>query len=158
MKFIKLYCLLFLLSVLLLQPVWSSEKYILPLIPFFLIFLARGMVVKLNKNLPCCDSKFHGKRYFLKRWKTLTSSIILLAFLTLNAIYIGEQSFRQITNNIDYLKGDRYAGYPPEVRQYFEQLERLRGLPDSTVVVARKPEFVYIISGKKAIYPWQMEE
>ena len=145
MRLVKLYCLLFLLSVLLLQPVWSSEKYILPMIPFFLIFVSIALWRIVHS----------GKQ----RWvNTMTMCAVAILLLS-NAIYIGRQAFRQITNNIDYLKGDRYAGYPPETRQMFLEMERARELPDDVQIVCRKPEFLYLVSGgKKSVYPWQVKE
>ena len=169
MRLLKIYCLLYIPSVLLLQPVWAGAKYIVPILPFIIIFIIRGITMAFWRQgkVRSCATRHRRNQTTIRNvgCRIRDTAIgmgwgipLVILLLSLNAIYIGEQSFRQITNNIDYLKGDRYAGYPPEVRQYFEQLERLRGLPDSTVVVARKPEFVYLISGKKAIYPWQMEK
>ena len=146
---------------LLLQPVWSAGKYILPMIPFFLIFVARSLVRLSSKqsgnDAPMIQIRARWADH-LKGSRVGYPTIILLVFLLSNAIYIGNLAVKQVNDNIRYVRGDKYAGYPPEARQMFLEMERAKGLPDNVVLVCRKPEFLYLVSGKKSIYPWEVKE
>jgi len=135
MTLIKIYCVLFFLSVLALQPIYSASKYIVPVLGFVILFVARGL---------------SGHKWALTK---IIIGIILLsnfAFITVSAI-------KQIGDNVAYLKGDHYAGYDIKTRAMFEELETI-DIPPNTEVWCRKPEFLYILRGVKSRYPWDDKE
>jgi hypothetical protein len=60
-----------------------------------------------------------------------------------------------VRDNIGYLRGDRHSGYPIDWRRCFETMEWIKtSTPEQAVVMARKPEFVYLLSGRRSFcYP-----
>jgi len=127
-------------AVLLFWPrVWSSERLLLPFLPLFIIYFYYGLTW-IGKKI-----KF---RYF---------AYLILGVLTLlNAIVIFRESIISYKNNIAYLNGDKYAGYQETWRHYFETVDWIdKNLPTRSVILARKPEFVYLKSGRKSLsYPF----
>ncbi|MCX7996008.1 MAG: glycosyltransferase family 39 protein [candidate division WOR-3 bacterium] len=119
--------------------VWSSERFILPLIPIYLI--------TIYTSLAWVQHKLKSK-YFI------AAACGLLTFL--NLISTISESQVAIKNNLGYIKGDRYAGYPVDWRRYFEVIMYIKtNIPDEKVIMARKPEFVYLLSNHKSFcYPF----
>jgi hypothetical protein len=119
--------------------VWSSERFLLPLLPIMVIYILYGLLWLSNKV---------KSKYFMP---------ILIGFIVfLNFLSIIPQAKTAIANNISCLKGDRYAGYTSDWRRYFEVVEWIeKNIPADEVIMARKPEFVYLVSGHKSvIYPF----
>ncbi|MGQ9664422.1 MAG: ArnT family glycosyltransferase [bacterium] len=122
--------------------VWSSERFFLPLIPFFLIYFFKGIIL-LQKKL---KAKFF-----------LTASVGLTILLNIFAII--PQIKTSITTNLAYLRGSHYAGYPLDWQRYFEMISWIdKNIPENKVIMARKPEFVYLLSGHKSFcYPFTLD-
>ena len=139
MTIIKWYFVFFLVSALLWPSVWAGDKYIYPILWIVILWVAMGL-----------NTGFKVSR----RWKKeMWVRIPLATLLLLNLAALASVAARQVKNNIAYIQGDRYAGYPPAVKQMFLDFERARELPAGTRIVTRKPELLYIISNKQSSYP-----
>lgn len=122
--------------------VWSSERFFLPIIPFFAIYFLKGIILLQNK---------------LKAKYFLPASIGLTIFL--NILVIIPQIKTSIANNLAYLRGNHYAGYSMDWQRYFEMINWIdKNIPEDKVIMARKPEFVYLLSGHKSFcYPFTLD-
>ena len=119
------------LILLLWQPVWSSNRFLIPLIPIFLIMV-------------------YSTIRYTRIEKSLFITLFVLASMGFNISHYIIQSRQAIENNIAYIKGDKYTGYPVEWQNYFETIKQLERIDDNATVIARKPEYVYWLSGKKS--------
>ncbi|MEO0161785.1 MAG: glycosyltransferase family 39 protein [candidate division WOR-3 bacterium] len=119
--------------------VWSSDRFLLPILPVLLIYLYTGFVW-LQEKLKL--------KYFL--W-VITGLMIIL-----NVIWITSQAKIAVNNTINYLRGNKYAGYPLDWRRYFEMIEYIQeNIPRDKIILARKPEFIYLLSRHKSFcYPF----
>jgi len=127
------------LSVLLLWPEpWADERFLLPFLPLVIIYMCQGLY-RLGQ----------GRR----RW---VPAAVVGIFLALNVYSLQQQVRTAVRDNRAYLAGDRYAGYRPDWRRWFEAIDWLRQhVRKDKVVLARKPEFVYLLSGRKSFcYPF----
>lgn len=136
---IALYSVCGLVIVLCWPHVWISARFLIPLVPFFLIFWYEGLVWLGNAI----------------RFKYL-AVIVVVVVVTLNVIALAMRIEPIMSNNVKHLKGEQYAGYPSDWRHYFEIIEWIdENIPDSAIVMARKPEYVYVIAQNKTIgYPY----
>ena len=77
-------------------------------------------------------------------------------FVLVNLWSIFAQARTTITDNLGYLRGDRYAGYTLDWRRYFETIDWVKqNIPKDQVIMARKAEFVYLLSGHKSfVFPY----
>ncbi len=118
---------------------WAGERFLLPLVPVLVIYIFVGLFWLERKV----------------RWKYIVPALAGILVL-LNGIEIGRMAGAAIRNNIRYLNGDRYAGYTQDWCCYFEAIEWIdKNIPEDRVVLARKPEFVYLLSGHKSFcYPF----
>ncbi|MEO0155611.1 MAG: glycosyltransferase family 39 protein [candidate division WOR-3 bacterium] len=119
--------------------VWSSDRFLLPLMPVILIYIYYGFIWLQDKLK-------------IKYFVSVVSGLIII----LNIIWMISQSKTSINYNLDYIKGNKYAGYPLDWRRYFETLEYIRkNIPEEKIIMARKPEFVYLLSKHKSFcYPF----
>jgi hypothetical protein len=119
--------------------VWSGDRFLLPVLPILLFYLICG-ILWLEKKI-----RF---TYFT----TGTVGILVL----LNLIALNPQIRTAINNNKAYLHGDKYAGYSDDWRRYFEAIDWIKtNIPEDKVIMARKTEFVYLLSGRKSLgYPF----
>ena len=130
----------FAVSVLLAWPtVWSSDRFLMIILPLFFIYVYSGLLWLVNRV----------------RVKYVIEGFIGL-IICLNVIGMVEIVRPATKYNIAYLKGDRFAGYNPDWRRYFEIVSWIRRrTPAGSVIMARKPEFVYFLSGRRSfIYPF----
>ena len=113
--------------------VWASDRFLIPIIPIVIIFL----------GVAFCDLA-KKKSKVIK----IVVSIILPICIIYNCTMIVKGGIVQTRLNFAYLQGDRLAGYTQDWRNYFNVCEQL---PDEKcTVIARKPEFVYWLSGNKS--------
>ncbi|MEO0078946.1 MAG: hypothetical protein ABIK86_08125, partial [candidate division WOR-3 bacterium] len=119
--------------------VWSGERFLVPFLPFAVMFIVRGLA---------------GLEERLKRPRL--AAFVLFGFVALNTVALGRQAVLAVRINLAYLRGDRLAGYSPDWRRYFECIAWLEdNTSPNAVVLARKPEFVYLLSGRRAFcYPF----
>ena len=119
--------------------IWLSERFLLPFLPLVVIFLFSGM-------------EWVGAKL---RWRLLAPAFVGLMVLA-NTVQMASLARKAVTDNIGYLRGDRYSGYAIDWRRYFESIEWIKAhTPVTAVVMARKPEFVYLLSGRRSFcYPF----
>ncbi len=136
---IALYCVLSTIIIFCWPEVWISARFFIPLLPFLLIYLYTGWLW-VEKAV---------------RFRNL-ALILVIIIVALNFAAIVMRIEPRINRNIKYLKGEKYTGYPSDWQHYFEAITWIdKNFPDSAIVMARKPEFVYFISGNKTIsYPY----
>jgi hypothetical protein len=130
--------LIFGLAVLVVWPeIWSSDRFLLPLLPILIIYILVG----LTRVAARLKFVFPALGFF---------------FILVNLWSIFAQARVSVANNLDYFRGDRYAGYSPDWRRYFETIDWIKkNVPDDPVIMARKPEFVFLLSGRKSfVYPY----
>lgn len=117
--------------------IWSSPRFLVPLMLFLVFYFSSGVL-------------WAAKRINIR----YVGVVILVAIAVLNSIALfslGRQAFKY---NAASLTGDKYAGYPPADRRYFEAIDYIRdNVPQNKVIIARKPQFVYLISRCKSFKP-----
>jgi len=135
---LELYFMLSLLLIFIWPQLWSSERYVFPIMPFILMYLFIAL-------------------YWLSHKITLKFIVpgVVTVVVLLNIIAISIYSIGNVANNIDYIKGDKWAGYTPDFRHFFETIEWTKdNVPEGKIIMARKPEFVYLLAKHKSfIYP-----
>lgn len=136
---IDLYFIMSIVVLFIWPKVWSSARFFLPVIPLFLIYMFSG-IIWMQKKL---------------KLKYLLPAIIGITIF-LNLFNIIPQIKTSIVNNLAYIKGNHYAGYPVDWQRYFEMIKWLdKNIPDDKVIISRKPEFIYLLSGRKSFcYPF----
>lgn len=114
--------------------VWSGERFAVPLFPLFAVYVFFGLA-SIEQRL---------------KWKRLVP-VAAIAIVLLNLVAVGILAAKAIPDNLRYVQGDRYVGYSAGWRRYFQACEWLRdNTTDDAVVLARKPEFVYFVSGRRS--------
>jgi hypothetical protein len=136
---IELYFVFSLIVLLAWPKVWSSERFLLPVLPIFIFYIFSGLF--------WLAAKIKLKNFVL---------VLVIIFIFLNTLEIISQAKIAIGNHFSYLKGDKYAGYPMDWRRYFETIEWIyKNIPQNKIIMARKPEFVYLLSRRKSFcYPF----
>ncbi len=119
--------------------VWSSDRFLLPILPVLVIYILFAIIWLAEKM---------KSKYFMP---AVGGMIVML-----NILPIFSLAKEAITNNIEYLKGDKYAGYSPDWKNYFEVINFIKkNIPNDKIVMARKPEFVFLLSQHKSFsYPF----
>ncbi|MEO0132566.1 MAG: hypothetical protein ABIK73_06550 [candidate division WOR-3 bacterium] len=122
----------------------STERYFLPVLPLFLYFVANGLITISNKLK------------ISKSW-LLGPYLVVISFISV--FNIVKMAPTQLNNLILYLKGDKYAGYSPDWVRFFEAAEWIKAnTPENSVVISRKPPFVYLVARRKGkIYPFTFD-
>ncbi|MBM3332104.1 phospholipid carrier-dependent glycosyltransferase [candidate division WOR-3 bacterium] len=118
--------------------IWVTERFLLPFLPLAVVFLFLG-------------ADWVAARL---RWHWL-APMLAVAIVLVNAVQITALARGAVRDNFGYLRGDRYSGYPIDWRHCFETMEWIKAnVPEQAVVLARKPEFVYLLSGRRSFcYP-----
>ncbi|KPK63554.1 hypothetical protein AMJ83_06510 [candidate division WOR_3 bacterium SM23_42] len=119
--------------------VWSSDRFLLPILPIFLIYAYFGLSwLKEKINFKYMIEVFAG------------------IFVLFNILEILPMVRQAIQDNTAYLKGDLHAGYTADWQRYFELIAWMQhNIPKDRIIMARKPEFVYLLSGHKSFrYPF----
>jgi hypothetical protein len=132
-------CALFAVPVLLGWPrCWASNRFLLPFLPLIAIFLFYGL-------------DWLGGKLGWRRFVPAVAGVLIIA----NAVHLTVLARKAVKDNLGYLHGDRYSGYPIDWHRYFEAIEWIKAqTPPDAVVMARKPEFVYLLSGRRSFcYP-----
>lgn len=132
-------CAVFAAPLLLCWPnIWVSERFLLPFLPLVGIFLFSGV-------------DWLGAKLGWRRFAPAFVGVLVLA----NTIQMTSLARKALSDNIGYLRGDRHSGYDVDWRRYFQSIEWIRThTPEDAVVLARKPEFVYLLSGRRSFcYP-----
>lgn len=120
--------------------VWSGDRFLLPVVPFILVYIFLGL-------------KWFETKLNLKNTLAIIVGLILILN---NIIAFIPQAKIATTNNLLYLKGEKYAGYSVDWIRWFETIEWIdKNIAKDKLIMSRKPEFVYLLSGCKSIgYPF----
>ena len=114
--------------------VWSGERFLLPALPFILFYAGDGLVRLLRMSVPEAS-----------RLVPAAAAVILVligAPQLSTAIQIGRECMAV------YRTGDQYACLPPHWKDFYTVAKLApRMLPDSAVVLSRKPRNFYSASG-----------
>lgn len=132
------------LLILLVWPlVWATERFLLPLLPIFVIYIFFGL-------------------FWLERKIKVAffAPLVTGLFVFLNVLTIGSEARDMFTNNIEYMKGNTYAGYKPDWRHYFNVIAWIKeNIPEDELIMSRKPEFVYFLSKHKSFaHPFSFDQ
>ncbi len=115
--------------------IWSSERFLLSILPIFIIYIFVALFWLVEKIS------------FKYSVETVTGVVILLSIIA--HIQVTPDVVR---NNIAYLSGDKYAGYTRAWRNFFEVVYWIKdNIPEDKIVLSRKPEFVYLLSKHKSL-------
>jgi 4-amino-4-deoxy-L-arabinose transferase-like glycosyltransferase len=137
-RFLDVYILVYLGVVLLWPEVWSDVRFIMPLIPFFLVYAgdAVGLPFELRGSSP------------VRAAAAAAAAVLLIGFLGLASQLAAAPGNLRLLDR--YVRGDRYAGYPPNWRTFFEAADWVKAnTPDSAVVTVRKPGLFCLVTGRK---------
>ncbi len=127
--------------------VWSDIRFIMPVVPFFLFYIAESAVAVATKA---------GMRDHV-------TPKIALAVVTLFAAGSLLTQLPAVRTNLRYLAryaaGDHYAGYGINFRQLFESADWVSAnTPEDAVVTVRKPRLFHYLSGRKVMnYPYSQD-
>lgn len=115
--------------------IWASERFLLPVLPIMVFYVFTALFWISRKV------KF---KYFM--------IAVVGILIILNSFAMGRCARDMIAINVRFFKGNKYAGYEPVWHQYFALLHWIKhNIPPGRVIMARKPEFVYLISNHKSI-------
>ena len=119
--------------------VWASDRFLMIILPFLVIYMFSALFWIVSKI---------KVRYVVEAFAGL--------IICLNIVMMTDIVRYSTADNIAYLRGDRLAGYSLDWRRYFELIDWIRRkTPSGSVIMARKPEFVYLQSRRKSfIYPF----
>ncbi len=125
--------------------VWSSDRFLLPLLPliFFFFFILIDWIKK--------KVGIKGDLLFY-----ITSSI----FITSAIINLIPSSLKNLQMLSGYIQGNRYSGYTADYIRFYETAEYARKhTPQNAKFLVRKPELFYLASERKAFcYPFINDE
>ena len=131
------------LGMALLWPVaWTDVRFILPLLPFLLLYLLQAYCAVVGRILPRIRAGALAALALLLALATVTPSIATWGdTLAMQSAYRG---------------GDHLAGYDPAWRSFFEAAQwAAQHTPPQSVIVSRKQALFYLASGRRAIgYPF----
>jgi hypothetical protein len=138
----ELWVLLYAGLILLWPAMWSSERFILPLLPLLLMYGAEMLLWALR---PIKLATAAG----------LTACAVLVGFLL-------PDLSRELRNSAECRKreaDETYACTPPVYADFFRLADQTRGkLPPGSVVLSRKPSIFFIRSGyRSTLYPLSKE-
>ena len=143
-RFVDYFVLVYLAVVLIWPEVWSDVRFIMALIPLFLLY--------------CADAaSWLAGRAGVSRMGGEKAAAWLICIIALAGLY---SQVRLLPGNLQmltsYLAGDRYAGYPENWRHLFEAAEWAKDNSDpQDSFVVRKPTLFALVSGRRAeSYPF----
>ncbi len=146
--FLEIYFVISIVLLLAWPDVWSSDRFLLPVLPIFIIYMYHGVMWLKDKI----------------RFEYLVE-VFAGMIIVLNTVDIIPAVRQSLAVNMAYVNGDRYAGYTTDWRRLFEIVEWTKThVPQGSVIMARKPEFVYLVGRHKSlIYPftadhWRVQE
>ncbi len=135
-----IYIAFYFLIYLLWPSIWVDARFLIPLLPFFVIFLREGIF--------CMARKMKRKETFFY----IVGGGVIGMNLFLNLMYISY--FFPL--NVRYLRGDHYCYYySPRIRSFIQACQWIKeNTPPDAVVMGIKPARVYWHSERKCIrYP-----
>lgn len=126
----QIYLLAYLVIALLWPPVWSDRRFLLPVLPLLLCLFISGV--------------------FSIRPRIIGKALIGLSALSL---LWGTLSIipNQVRDNIAYLHGDEFAGYPNDFREFYQMADKISVEP-GTKIICRKPTLLYLRTGLQSTW------
>jgi len=143
-RFIDYYVLVYLGVVLIWPEVWSDVRFIMALVPLFLLYAGDGAA--------WCAGRAGAADPGREKAAVAVVCLLALAGLASQARLMPE-NLNMLGN---YFAGDRYAGYPDNWRQLFETADWARDhTPEKATFTVRKPTLFFLFSGRHAeCYPF----
>jgi len=129
----------FFLGIVLVWPdAWSDVRFIMPLIPLMLFYMAEAAAL---------TARFASS---LRKHGHVVAAVVLLIVAALSL----SSQFTRVPSNLRMLSawagGDRYAGYPVNWRRFFEAADWVRqNTPENAVITVRKPSLGYLWAGRR---------
>jgi len=132
-RLLEMYVIVYLGVVLIWPEVWSDVRFIMAIVPFFMLYMADGVA-------------------FAAGWrsaKLFHAGVAQAVALSLVALLgLGVQLWL-VPGNLNMigrcLRGDRYAGYHPAWRNLFQAGDWIReNTPEESVITVRKPHLFYL--------------
>lgn len=141
-RFLFFYFFLYFVILFLWPKEWANERFLIPLFPFLFVYFYEGIVFTIN--------------YLVKKKRSLITakvSLIIIGLIYFLHLFISLPS--KWEKNLDYLKGNALAPYPPGPSNYFQAaLWAKEHIPKDAVFMTRKPNMFYYFSKHKSIsYP-----
>lgn len=120
---------------------WSDIRFLLPLLPFLLLYLAQAYQYVIS--------------FIFKKNALWPAVIILLIIAAANV----SADWNRIDSNLEarkYYSQDKYSGYDPAWRSFFTAAEWVKNnTPENIIVVSRKPTLFYLKAERKTFcYPF----
>uniref|UniRef100_A0A7C4U7X2 Glycosyltransferase RgtA/B/C/D-like domain-containing protein n=1 Tax=candidate division WOR-3 bacterium TaxID=2052148 RepID=A0A7C4U7X2_UNCW3 len=134
-------------SLCLIWPVfWSSDRFLLPLLPLIFYFFMKGI-------------EWINKRLSIKNEIPYYTGLFSLLFIS-NAIYLLPVSFKNLNMLSNYIKGDKYSGYTSDYIRFYQAAEFAKKYTSKDAkFLVRKPELFYLASERKSFcYPFTNDE
>ncbi len=136
------------LGVVLVWPsVWSDVRFIMAVIPLFLLYIAESMLA------------LAALAGFTQPGRGKVAAVALAVFAAgslLSQLPVVRANLHLLAR---YTAGERYAGYGVNFRQFFECADWVRENTDEdAVVTVRKPRLFHYLSGRKVLnYPYSLD-
>jgi len=141
------YYLIFFVGTLLVWPeVWATDRFILPVVPFLLLyFLLGGLLLFRKATAPT-------------RRKVGLVVVTVLALGSLHLVARGAPGNLQLIR--EYSGGNRFAGYTADWINFYETAAYAsRFTPSDAVFMVRKPGLFYLFADRKCVaYPFTPEK
>jgi len=120
---------------------WSDIRFLLPLLPFLLLYLVQFYQYVIS--------------FMFKRKARWPAAMLLLLLAAANV----SANWNRIDSNLQarkYYSQDKYSGYDPAWRSFFAATEWVKNnTPENSIVVSRKPTLFYLGAERKAYcYPF----
>lgn len=141
-----LYFVLTGVAIMLFQSSVNDVRYLVPLIPLFLSYGADAATVLAGRAR-----------------RAATRTLVPCCFAAVLALVALGAHAARIPGNLDmvarYAAGDRYAGYHPAWRSFFEASSWVEeNTPDDAVVTVRKPRLFNALTGRRVkLYPYSTD-
>lgn len=132
-----IYLVLSLIAIMLFQESVADVRYLVPLMPLFLVYAADGAAAIAG-------------RLRRPRWVSLlpVHAMVALACLALASATARAPGNVEMVGR--YLAGDRYAGYAPAWRHFFEAAAWVEGnTAEDAVVTVRKPRLFHALTARR---------
>ncbi len=142
----EIYFALSCLAILLFEEVVSDVRYLMPLVPLMLFYISDGLTLAAEK--------------FTSLRNHAAPAVAMMALIA--TIGISSQLARA-PQNMEmigrYRAGDRFAGYAPNWRSFFEASDWVSAnTPEDAVVTVRKPRLFHLWTGRKITeYPFSTD-
>ena len=162
----ELYLVLTCAAIMLFQTSVNDVRYLVPLIPLFMLYAADGIAalaagVRRKDGTSARDAKRPVKAGATQGATGRFSAPVSL-LLVLAALALGAHSVR-IPGNVEmiarYSAGDRYAGYHPAWRTFFDAAYWVEAnTPEDAVVTVRKPRLFNALADRRVrLYPYSTD-